>query len=220
MALSKVGERSSAVAATVRGIAGRLALFSAAAVVLFVGHASPAIAGTPSPARLGECLATDRVWLHVQTETDVVLRSECVGRPSTGIEALRAADVATTEARGGYLCTLAGHPQECPGRFDGRYWQYSHAASAAAPWRFASRGAAGHRPQAGTVEGWCYNARDEERCELPRLQSRHPASPRVDIEAPDRPFDLWLLAGLVLMMGAFVWWARRVRDRDAERPPR
>ncbi|MCR1785894.1 hypothetical protein KVF89_25390 [Nocardioides carbamazepini] len=158
---------------------------------------------TPSPATIGECLGHGEIWLHVRTDAGEVLRSECVGTPTTGLEALAAADVATTEAKGGYLCTLAGYPDRCPGRFTGQYWQYWHAASDAAPWAYSPKGAGEHRPAPGSIEGWCYNASGEKRCRLPVLAETDGPAERVDLEPVRGGIGLWA-AGIVAVMLVFV----------------
>lgn len=175
---------------------------------------APASAGTTtrSDQTVGQCLAAEEVWLHVQTEVGEVLRSECVGRPRTGLEALRAADVAWTEAKGGYLCTLSGHPERCPTRFAGQYWQYFHAAGVGAGWTYAAKGPGERRPARGGLEGWCYNARDEHRCALPDLVATDVAADRVDRASPGRgPRQFWAVGALLLALGATAVWIRSRR---------
>lgn len=163
---------------------------------------------------VGQCLSAGDVWLHIQTEDDEVLRSECVGRPSSGLAALRAAEVSTTEAGGGYLCTLAGHPRRCPTSFRGQYWQYWHASSLGSRWAFSSKGADDYRPAPGSIEGWCYNEREERRCELPTLTADYRPADRVDIDPPPtHSTNLWLVGGIaVVVLGASVILVRRRRD--------
>lgn len=175
-------------------------------------------AGGEAERTVGRCLDDGQVWLHVQAASGQVLRSECVGRPASGREALAAAEVPVAVNREGYICALAGEPERCPARFAGRYWQYSHASSPGGPWRFSQLGADAYRPQPGTVEGWCYNTTEEDRCELPVLAAAHPAAPRVDLDT-DRPgTNLWLVAGMVAFLvatGVFVTAQRRRRTRAA-----
>ncbi|WP_418058816.1 hypothetical protein [Pimelobacter simplex] len=173
--------------------------------------AEPTTSPPGSTATLGQCLADGDVWLHVELDRDHVLRSECVGRPATGLEALAAADVQTTEHKGGYLCTLAREPQTCPSSFNGRYWQYAHAAGADAPWRYSRLGAAEHRPAGGDIEGWCYNAQGQERCVLPALAAGHGPAPRVDGPEPRGGIGPWAAGAVVVVLGAAVVTVRRRR---------
>lgn len=170
-------------------------------------------ATTDGPTTVGECVGGGEVWLHVETETGQVLRSECVGTPTTGRAALAAAEVATTQSTGGYLCTLAGHPETCPRRFTGQSWHYFHAASPRASWVHSKKGAGGRRPPAGSIEGWCYNAEDEKECEPPRLTADHATADRVDIEPSDDGLDLWVVGLVLAAIVAAGFIVRRVGAR-------
>lgn len=162
-------------------------------------------------ATLGACMDAGEVWLYIRTDDGDVLRSECVGRPATGRDALAAADVATSTTKGGYYCMLAGYPKKCPSKFDGRYWQYYHAGSPDGPWRYPELGAPSYEPAGGTIEGWCYNAEGEKRCTLPTLSAATTPSPRVDVPADASDRNLWLLGVIVVGFGAAgLWeWSRR-----------
>lgn len=185
-ALVSAGDRVRIVVLLVVALAGTVAL---------VGPEDPAGADTTTPPAsaetVGECAAADEVWLHIETESGEVLRSECVGSPTTGRDALAEAEVATTRATGGYFCTLAGHPHSCPRRFSDAYWQYWHAGSVDDPWVFAERGADTRRPVPGGLEGWCYKPTDAERCTLPTLAVDHPAAPRIDKQPPSSNAGVW-----------------------------
>lgn len=153
-----------------------LILAAGALMVLAAGPAHADESATPlqQPAAegsnaVGACLEAGQVWLFVIDDHHRVLSNQCVGTPSSGEEALRLAGVAATTGRQGYLCTLAGYPEECPGTFDGEYWNYQHA-SAGNAWRYSNVGADTHRPVPGSVEGWCYNAEGESRCTPPPLR--------------------------------------------------
>lgn len=194
-----------------------LILLGVVAGALFLSSEPAPAAGDapiPSPATVGECLGRGEVWLHVRTDAGRVLRSECVGMPPTGLDALAAADVATTEAKGGYLCTLAGYPDRCPSRFTGQYWQYWHAVSAATPWAYSPKGAGEYRPVPGSIEGWCYNPSGEKRCRLPVLAETDSPAERVDLK-PDRGgIGLWA-AGIVVVVLALAVVGLRRRRRSA-----
>lgn len=184
--------------------------------------ASPVSADTPGPSAgpsptapagptVAECLSSGDVWLVIETDTQVVLRSECVGRPATGQDALRAAEVATTNAKGGYLCTLAGYPARCPHTYRGQFWQYWHAGGGGAPWEFSTKGAGDYSPRPGSIEGWCYNAAGSDRCRpaLPALTDG--PSPRVDpppAVGPDIDVTVWLAAGVLGITGVIFWIVR------------
>jgi hypothetical protein len=168
-------------------------------VALQLPHAARAEDDTgPSPQTVPECLGASEVWLLIRDEHGQVLRSECVGTPATGTAALSAADVETTQAPGGYLCTLAGHPRECPTSYDGQYWQYSHAYSPDGPWHYSREGAGTSQPAPGSIEGWCYNTPDQDRCALPVLVDTNPA-PRVDAALVNSPNRRWTYIALGLL---------------------
>lgn len=194
------------------GMAGAVLLASSALmpVATVAADARPGTADT-----VEECRRTGQVWLLVVTETGERLRSECVGRPDTGGAALALADVTTTQSTGGYLCTLAGHPQVCPRSFDGTYWQYWQSAGPGAAWVHSARGAGSSTVTPGSVEGWCRNAEGEEYCDLPVLSPGDVAAARVDVE-PERAGRIWPAAlGVVVLVGATVV-ARRRRAQTSD----
>jgi len=185
------------------------------------GPGAPDLVGTA--ATVQDCLSTGQVWLLVVTERGRRLRSECVGSPATGMAALTAADVRTSTASGGHLCTLAGHPEACPRTFDGQYWQYWHADGLAAPWRYSDKGAESYSVPPGSVEGWCRNRSGEERCRLPALDPDERPMAAVDLHH-DQPAASWAAAswaaasGVVVLLGAAgVLWLRR-RDGPGGEP--
>lgn len=203
------------------------------AVAFIVGQsAAHADQGVTSGATqtLGGCLDAGDVWLHLQTDDDRVLRSECVGKPVTGIDALETADVAMTYSTGAYLCTLAGVPEHCPKTFNGHYWQYWHATSAGADWQYSAKGPGDFSPAPGSIEGWCYNTDAERRCELPTLNAQHRASPRIDDVTASGGASPWLVLLLVAVTAVvFVWvrqrrgpgdlWVGRTRSKRDKWPP-
>lgn len=165
-----------------------------------------------STTTVGQCRERGDVWLYVRTDDDRVLRNECVGAPASGFEALAAADVDTRESDGGYLCMLAGYPERCPSRFAGQYWQYWHASGPGTEWEYAKKGAGDAVPAAGSIEGWCYNARGEERCALPVLAAADGPTARVNLEPAGRPTQIWALGGIAVVLGVAFWWTRRRRQ--------
>ncbi|WP_203569077.1 hypothetical protein [Aestuariimicrobium ganziense] len=120
---------------------------------------STARAAEPAPALpagpITDCLSGGRVWLVVVTDTGATRASICVGRPSTGLQAL--STVGYSNAPGGYVCTVAGYPSTCPTTFANQYWSYWYA-TPGGQWTYSPLGAGGRRPPAGTLEGWCYTA--------------------------------------------------------------
>lgn len=171
---------------------------------------------TERPPTVGECLDAGEVWLHIQAETGTVLRSECVGKPATGTDALRAAGVAMSFADGGYVCRLAGHPEHCPRRFDDQYWQYWQTSSTDAAWVYASRGSDDSRPVPGSIEGWCYNSPDEDRCALPTLSPNDATAERVDGTSEEVASNRWVVVAVALVLVAVGAYLRFGRDRDTD----
>lgn len=209
-----------------RSLLRRLIVVLAVAWAGLVLPSYPAALAAPSPSpavprddgrTVAECLAAGEVWLVVRTDTQVMLRSECVGRPETGRAALDTAKVAVTTARGGYLCTLAGYPSRCPTTYDGRYWQYFHAAAVGADWQYSQRGADNYAPAAGSIEGWCYNAPGSGRCSPPSLSAEDLASPPVDLtpEASSGPGPTVWVALAVVGSATVVFWVVRRRPQSS-----
>ncbi|HTW18324.1 MAG TPA: hypothetical protein VMF51_24585 [Nocardioides sp.] len=183
------------------------------ALLLTGGASDPEVTGAVSPATVGECLGAGQVWLHVQTEDERVLRSECVGTPATGQAALAAAEVDSRESKGGYLCTLAGYPETCPSSFTGQYWQYWYADGLGADWSFSQKGAGARRPTPGGIEGWCYNADDEKRCDLPRLSADGEPAERIDLHQDSKGLGPWVVGVVVVVVaaGSLLLARRRIR---------
>jgi hypothetical protein len=173
----------------------------------------------PVTATVGECLAGGDVWLYVSADDGTVLRSECVGRPSNGLQALTKAGARSTQSKGGYVCTLAGYPAQCPRRYNGQFWQYWHASGAGEGWTFSDRGAGEYRPEPGSIEGWCYNSPGTRRCALPTIAAEDRAVERIDrattSESTGTPAVAVGLAGVVVVALAAVVLNRR-RARSAE----
>lgn len=209
MAPAARGERGVVIAAVMRLLVLGLAVGLAVGLGVSVHAAESPPPQQVASRSVGECLAAGEVWLHIQIETAQVLRSECVGSPANGTEALASADVATTLSSGGYLCTLAGHPEQCPRRFAGQYWQYWHVDSLGTPWTYSQWGADEHEPKPGSIEGWCYNRTGESRCVLPTLSADDVAAPRVDIESESVSTSGWVIGILVVLAVAAAVIVRR-----------
>lgn len=198
---------------------------------------SPAVAEpTPLPQPtaddhnpIGACAAAGQVWLLVVDEDGRVLANQCVGTPANGEQALADAGMRIQFGRSRLICTIDSHPETCPASFDGRYWQYWHAAPGQ-PWTFSSLGATSHHPAPGSVEGWCYNKLGQEHCAMPTLRVVHDGA-ETHVGDPNRqpPLDLdvavhapvplpstapWELiaalgCGAALVGGTLLWRRRR-----------
>jgi len=129
------------------------------AVVACVGGGSNAI---------GACLAAGHVWVVVVDETGQVHANQCVGTPSSGEQALADAGMRLEFGRSRLICTIDAHPASCPSRFTGQYWHYYHALPGQG-WTYSQQGAGSRKPPPGSIEGWCYNASDQDSCFPPEL---------------------------------------------------
>ena len=213
-------DRRSATEFTTRDGRGWLAAVLCIVLSLAGVAAPPAIADEPSPTptvaapagpAVGECLTAGEVWLVIRTDDGQLLRSECVGTPTTGADALRAAEVPTVMTKG-YYCTLAGYPSRCPRTYRDQFWQYWHAAGVDAAWVFSQKGAGSHAPQPGSIEGWCYNPQDVARCHPPKLAATDRPAPRLDLPpavGPDLDLTVWIALGLLAAAGAVYLVVRR-----------
>lgn len=155
-------------AAIFRGI---ILLLLAFTLVPTAAHADetyqpPSVA--PGTNAVGACLAADEVWLFVTDIDDNVLANECVGTPASGEEALTNGGVKIGFDGGGLICTLDGHPDQCPATFNGSYWNYHHA-KAGDNYEYYQEGAGTSKPTPGSIEAWCYNQPEEESCTPPLL---------------------------------------------------
>lgn len=151
-----------------RGVLARLtALLALTFVALMAALPAPARAdGTDN--EVGACLAADKVWLLITTETDEVIANECVGNPATGDEAIANAGVPVVLGDMNMICTLGGHPAECPKTFAGAYWAY-YQGEPGKEYAYAQVGPAEAKPVGGTIEAWCY-ATDNKECTPPQLK--------------------------------------------------
>lgn len=118
---------------------------------------------------VGTCLESDQVWLLVVTDTGEVLANECVGTPATGEEALTDAGLALGYDSNQFICSIAGHPAECPTTFTGAFWNY-YQGKAGAEYAFSQVGAGESKPEPGTIEAWCYSTPEEQTCTPPTLK--------------------------------------------------
>jgi hypothetical protein len=143
-------------------------LLGALALALTTFAASPAAHAEDDNA-VGACLAAEKVWLLVVTDTDEVLANECVDTPATGTEALTNAGLELSLDGNGFLCAIGGHPSPCPATFEGQFWNYYQGA-AGAEYTFSDKGADVAEPKPGTIEAWCYNKAEEKSCTPPYLR--------------------------------------------------
>ncbi len=182
---------------------------------------------------VGACLDAEQVWLFVVDVDGAVLANQCVGTPASGEEALARGGMQIRFSKGRLVCSLSGHPSQCPATFTGSYWNYHHA-RAGTPWAFSKEGAATRRPAPGDIEAWCYNAPEEKSCEPPLLTvvsggHQIPVPGTVSADYVDPPVTTnaavaipattpWALisTGAVVLVGIVVllWWRRRAATAD------
>ncbi len=194
----------------------------------------------PPPAAPGfnavaTCLAADQVWLLVEANGEV-LANQCVGTPASGEEALAQGGMQIRFAQGRLICSLSGHPEQCPATFTGSYWNYYHG-EAGTPYTYSAQGAASRRPQPGSIEAWCYNEPDEESC-TPGLLTIIRDGEQITVPGAISPSDYidpavtsneavpvpdstpWALisTGALIAAGALVllWWRRRTSPADEQ----
>lgn len=117
---------------------------------------------------IGTCLGSGQVWLLVTTEDGDALANQCVGTPASGLDALAAGGMKLELSKGGLVCTIGGHPEDCPRTFTGTYWAYYQGAPGQ-DYHYSDEGAGTAVPRPGTIEAWCYNKPTEERCSPPQL---------------------------------------------------
>ena len=207
-----------------------LTLHPSAAHADDVPNPPPSAVGT-NP--VGACLGAEQVWLLVVDVDGEVLANQCVGTPSSGEEALARGGMQIRFSKGRLICSLSGHPEQCPATFTGSYWNYHHGA-AGEPYSYAKEGASSRRPAPGGIEAWCYNAPDQKSCEPPPLtiisggqQVPVPGVAAADYidppitanEAVPVPASTpWALIGTaaVILVGvlAMLWWRRHTGSTD------
>lgn len=175
---------------------------------------------------IGACLSSDQVWLLVMDADGAVLANQCVGTPGDGETALREGGMAIGRGRSDLVCTLDGHPEQCPRTFTGEFWHYYYSFPGEG-YDFADLGPRARTPRPGTIEAWCYNAQDERKCTPPELSivvdgvQLNSAADLIDPEttsnepvsgASGSPIALaGTVAALVVGGAGFWWWQRRHR---------
>ena len=187
----------------------------------------------PGANAVGACLDAEQVWLLVVDVDGEVLANQCVGTPSSGEEALARGGMQMRFSKGRLICSLSGHPEQCPATFTGSYWNYHHG-TAGGPYAYAKEGASSRRPAPGDIEAWCYNPPEQKSCEPPLLtiisgdqQVPVPGVAAADYidppvtanEAVPVPATTpWALIGTaaVILVGvlAMLWWRRRTGPAD------
>lgn len=129
---------------------------------------APASARADGGTEIGDCLASGKVWLLVTTETGEALANQCVGIPGTGEEALAAGGMEIQFGKDRLVCTLSGHPAQCPRTFTGAYWAYYHGGPGA-EYVYSDLGASQFQPKPGSIEAWCYTTAEKD-CAPPHLR--------------------------------------------------
>lgn len=212
-----------------------------ALLLLLLGFPSPAQADEvyePPPLAagsnaIGSCLAADQVWLFVVDSDDAVLANQCVGTPASGEEALARGGMQIRFSSGRLICSLSGHPQQCPATFTGSYWNYTYSVPGER-YSYSEEGAASRRPDPGSIEAWCYNDPDEKSCTPPLLTITSgdqqilasgagaadyvDPAPTVNEAVPVPASTPWafIATGAILVVGivALLWWRRRSGPAD------
>lgn len=197
---------------------------------------------TPSPPpsapgsnAVGACLDADQVWLLVIDADGTVLANQCVGTPVSGEDALARGGMQIRFSGSRLICSLSGHPEQCPSTFTGSYWNYN-IGGAGTSYAYSKEGASSRRPVAGDIEAWCYNAADEESCTpallkittgdqqvlVPGVAAADYIDPPVtaNTAVPIPATTPWALigTGAILLAGlaALLWWRRRTSPTDGQ----
>ncbi len=141
------------------------------------------------------------------------------GDPATGLDALKKSGHAYTfmPRLPGFVCTIDARPDPCNNGPADAYWSYWHAQPGGS-WSYASKGAASHDPEPGSVDGWSFgNGKPPSVTvsdSLATMSSPAPASTTSDLPPDGRGG----LAGLALGIGlvvplsagaAYLAWRRR-----------
>lgn len=145
-----------------------LPIFGALALILSLMLAPLAARADGESNEVGACLSADKVWLLVVSDTKEVLANECVGTPANGEAALTAAGLKLGYDSNQFICSIGGHPAECPTTFNGAFWNYYQGKPGEA-YAFSQVGAAESKPTGGTIEAWCYSTPEEQTCTPPTL---------------------------------------------------
>ncbi|MDO5736466.1 MAG: hypothetical protein Q4P15_08325 [Propionibacteriaceae bacterium] len=189
----------------------------------------------PGSNAVGSCLQANQVWLFVVDVDGAVLANQCVGTPASGEEALARGGMQLRFSSGRLICSLSGHPEQCPATFTGSYWNYHHGA-AGTPYAYAKEGAATRHPRPGDIEAWCYNAAGEKSCTpellriitggeqvlVPGIDASGYVDPAVTANesVPVPASTPWALigTGATIAVGvlALLWWRRRTGPTDSQ----
>lgn len=190
-------------------------------------------APAPGSNAVGSCLAAEQVWLFVVDGDGEVLANQCVGTPASGEEALARGGLQIRYSSGRLICSLSGHPEQCPAAFSGSYWNYHHA-TPGEKYTYSKEGAATRRPPSGGIEAWCYNADSKNSCTPPLLtiisgdqqilvpgveaaDYADPAPTRNDaVPVPASTPWVFIGTGALVAAGivALLWWRRRPGPDD------
>lgn len=104
-----------------------------------------------------DCTGAGQVWLVVSTDEGRVLANQCVGTPGNGTAALDAAGLAIgRDSKSQFICQIGDYPSECPTTYE-KYWNYYHA-KPGGTWFYSQEGADTYKPEAGSIEGWCFGS--------------------------------------------------------------
>ncbi|MFT8395418.1 hypothetical protein [Propionibacterium sp.] len=143
------------IAAAALGLCAAVSLVGCASSNSASSTSSPS--STASALSQSQCTDAGKVWLVVSTDTSKVLANECVDNPATGTAALQAANLnITRDPKGQFICTIGDYPETCPTTYD-KFWHYYHA-TPGGTWQFYQVGSDSSKPEAGSVEGWCYGS--------------------------------------------------------------
>lgn len=121
----------------------------AAAAILGLGFAVPALQAAAEPSAAATCVEANNVWVLVQF--DDTTEGGCATEFATGLEALASAGFTAEASEAGFVNTVNGEPAE---RGAEDWWAYAHSDDANAAWAFYLVGAKDSEPVAGSIEGW------------------------------------------------------------------
>lgn len=108
------------------------------------------------------CVGEGKVFVVAVDDTGAVVGQGCADAPTTGNDALTKAGITYTLGSGSMVCTVAGVPASCPKTFAGQYWSYWTASQGKA-FGYATAGSGQAKPVAGTIEGWCWTPKGDEK---------------------------------------------------------
>lgn len=185
-----------------------------------IALAAPTSSPSPSSAPRGidQCLADQNVWLLVTDENGATLSNQCVGKPASGLAALHAGGMKTKD-RKGLICSVGGHPAQCPATYQGAYWTYYHA-TPGGEWRYSDQGASSYQPAPGSLEGWCYSLDENKPCTPPSLADAKslPVTQLAAVTEADigSPIAVGAVVAVIAGLAGFGWWRHRRTTRRSE----